>query len=1035
MGVGDVAHAQLAQLTERGLRFWGRRVVERSGRQEYLLSLALEGGMPLRLVERPDTHVGRFLLRLIQELRDFPCPNAPAMELAQRSRHVLPSALQNEQVILLSAELAAGVVLLQRKVRGEEDPYQALDDREPDWRERLPLDMHHKTAEKLLRSLIQAAREVSTNQRELNVTTRLLPWNQGYRLERAITLPRKLSHSWLSQLLTQQELPARLQLISLASDGTRQPLAMLTQRSSTEYLVETTHGASARLSGDSWLGPVLLSAWSGGQELGRYVLPRGEELGMLPWLFVPDLQAKEEGTWRLAGTGSGRFRVSEVLLALPEGAHLTVRVPGARWERLGQLVGGREVFRLQGCVQVALADMGVCQVDTGSDSEETQQCRLETEAQELLPGVVAYLGVPALRVRFATGFEQRRDSRELDYRPMGAKTWRRVDGACVGDVSLRYLSGGALLFQTRLRILPPGASLRAQPEGARQGRLCLRALGGASVKVPPAPHVHADVQVSGADTEILLRCDGEAPDFASIDVAWPGGQACSLQVPFPRQLVGFTDTSARPLRDGTLVPLDRLGRVRAFVRTSHLQASAVLEVAPGGTAQSLDPFFRLKIPLRCTAPGTLELNLGEIESALAKRLASFGDLDALYELRLRIRGGSESRPPLLRVGRYDLTLSPEWRMSQVRLAETDMAGMNGGAALAVEIRPLVHPVTPERELERVAPGTWLIPSDLAPGPWLVTGREGNWYRGRPLLWNVCSEGGGSEVPVLGPLQRAVCAPPQRRKAELDAALEALGSDANHPDWPTLLAYLRSLGELPPETFDAVRQLVDHPQTAVLALFLLSEPDRSRIWVGLEELPFQWPLVSARAWMDATRSWLDSASHLSPDLRATVEPMLHTRHGEVCKMAQSHFAGLEAVLQWVKGRMASSSSRSGTQTPPNGSPGVAMALRPVLEGELHQLRRLHADAPWPSVSNYYASIEEPLRGFPPTAQRHVFRPLQDIEESLPLLNAPVLAALAVVHDQRLSAATRFTLRTLREAHPTWFSFAFGYVASVCLGEVK
>jgi len=1035
LGVGDVPHAQLAQLTERGLRFWGRRVLERGGRQEYLLSLALEGGMPLRLVERPDTHVGRFLLRLIQELRDFPDPNTPALELAQRSRHVLPSALQNEQVLMLSAELAAGVVLLQRQVRGEEDPYQALDARVPDWRERLPLDLHHKTAEMLLRSLIQAAREVSASQGELKVTTRLLPWHQGYRLERAITLPRQLSQVGLAQLLKQGELPARLQLIALARDGTRQPLAMLTQRSATEYLVETSHGASARLSGDTWRGPVLLSAWSSGQELGRHVLPRGEDLGELPWLFVPDLQAKEEGTWRLAGTGSGRFRVPEVLMALPEGATLTERALGARWERLGQLVGGREVFRIQGSVQVALGDVGVCQVRTGADTDEAQQCRLEAEPRELLPGVVAYLGVPALRVSFATGLEQRRDSRELEYRPASAKTWRRVDGACVGDVNLRYLSDGALLFQIQARILPSGASLRSQPEGARQGRLRLSALGGATVKVPPVPHVHSNVQTPGTDTEILLRCDGEAPDSISLDVVWPSGQACSLRVPFPRQLVGFTDTSARPLQDGTLVPLERLGRVRALVRTSQLQASAELEAAPSGKAHHLDPFFRLKVPLHCISPGTLELNLGELESALAKRLASFGDLDAFYELRLRVRGASEPRPAVLRVGRYDLTLAPDREMSQVRLEERDLAGANVPETLAVELRPLIHPASPERELERVGPGAWRIPSDLGPGPWLVTGREGSWYRVRPLLWNVRSGGGESEEPVLGPLQRAVCVShPQRRKAELDAALEALGGDANHPDWPTLLTYLRSVGELPPETFDAVRQLVDHPRTAALALFHLSEPDRGRIWVWLEELPFQWPLVSARAWLEAARAWLGSASALSPALRASVEPMLHARYGDVCKMAQSHFAGLEAVLQWMKGRLVSSGLLPSSRTPSGVSPAVAAALRPALEEELRQLRRVHADAHWPSVSNYRSSIEEPLRGFPASAQRHVFPPLQDIAESLPLLNAPVLAALAVVYDRRLSAETRFALRTLRESHPSWFSFAFGYVASICLYEV-
>ncbi|HEX5745016.1 MAG TPA: STY4851/ECs_5259 family protein [Archangium sp.] len=1046
MGVGgEVPHAQLAQLTERGLRFWNRRVRERGGRQEYLLSLALEGGMPLRLVERPDTHVGRFLLRLIQEVRDFPEPNLPALELAQRSRHVLPTSLQNDTVLTLSAELAAGVVLLQRQVRGEEDPYQALDARVPDWRERLPLDLHHKTAEMLLRGLIQAAHEPVAGQGELKVTTRLLPWQQGYVLERAVSLPRRLSLSGLAHILKQAELPARLQLIALARDGTRLPLAMLTQLSDVEYLVETSHGTSVQLSGDTWIGPVLLSAWSSGQELGRHVLPRGEELGELPWLFVPDLQARAEGSWRLAGTGSGRFRVPELLVAVPKGAILTMRGPGAHWERLGPLVLEREVFRVHGGVEVVLADVGTCQVSTGAATDEAQHCRLETEPVELLPGVDGFLGVPALRVSFSTGVEQRRDKGELEYRSARTKTWQRVDGACLGDVHLRYVSGGALRFQTRALVLPSGASLQSHPEGARQGRLRIGGLGMAAVKVPPVPHVHADVQTLGTGSEVLLRCDGEAPDHVLLDVSWPGGQSCSLQVPFPRQLVGFTDTSARPLQDGTLVPLERLGRVRALVRTSQLQASAELDAAPGGTAHHLDPFFRLKVPLRSISPGTLELNLGELESALAKRLASFGGLDAFYELRLRVRGASDMRPAVLRVGRYDLRLTPDREASVVRLADDDLAGAAAPEALSVEFRPLIHPAAPERALERVGPRTWRVPADLAPGPWLVTGREGGWYRARPLLWSVRSGGEESGAPVLGPLQRAVCVShPQRRKTELDAALEALGGDANHPDWPTLLTYLRSVGQLPPETFDAVRQLVDHPRTATLALFHLSEPDRGRVWVGLEELPFQWPLVPARAWLEAARAWLGSASAFTPELRASLELMLRERYEDVCRGAQSRFAGLEAVLQWVgkqlmpparEGRRIVGRDPSLVRKRPGPAPAVAEPLRLALDDELRQLRRVHADVPWPSVSNYGSSFEAPLRRFSASAQRYIFAPLQGIAESLPLLNAPVLAALSVVYDQRLPAETQFALRTLRELHPSWFSFAFGYVASICLNEEK
>ena len=105
----------------------------------------------------------------------------------------------------------------------------------------------------------------------------------------------------------------------------------------------------------------------------------------------------------------------------------------------------------------------------------------------------------------------------------------------------------------------------------------------------------------------------------------------------------------------------------------------------------------------------------------------------------------------------------------------------------------------------LAPGRWEFdPGGRAAGPWMILGRDGDWNRMRPLLWEVP----GKEDQILlerfqpkagGALATAVCiSNPDDRARALDELLVALADDCGHEDWHQIYAFLHRFRGLPRE---------------------------------------------------------------------------------------------------------------------------------------------------------------------------------------------------------------------------------------------
>jgi hypothetical protein len=104
----------------RGLNAWRRELLLNADERLYLVTLACEGGLPLRILEDDDARVTRFFRELLREHETF--PNADLSMLARRSMdRALPKTLRNHVVGDLASRLIRSVAAIRRDFARREE--------------------------------------------------------------------------------------------------------------------------------------------------------------------------------------------------------------------------------------------------------------------------------------------------------------------------------------------------------------------------------------------------------------------------------------------------------------------------------------------------------------------------------------------------------------------------------------------------------------------------------------------------------------------------------------------------------------------------------------------------------------------------------------------------------------------------------------------------------------------------------------------------------------------------------------------------
>ena len=430
-------YALIHAWVERGLRHFKRDVLKnRRGDRQFLVTLACEGGLPLRLLHHQSAHLRRYFHELLTTYhRERHQPVCDVSDIAQQvAARFLPGSLRHEVVFKLSGELIQSVVKLQEEVGEAADPIASLDDTHPQWRQDLPLPVEDDTVETLLRNLVGEAKTLAQTERQ-RWRWRCFLVRQGefWSVEQYLELPHTVTGASLQAWSGWRDIPARLRVLLHTCEGV-DVVALLTLLQGDDaqaiYRCEGLRTHGVRLIGNQAVAGARLWLSHGHEEI-ELPMVGGQELGPLPWVFV-----ERGGQWEWCGEGSVRSRDGSVCVLVPDaGSRL-------RGEGTYELIGKapdlqRSLYQVTGDVEWEHPELGTCQVQCASQEASEERYLLRgNRLLSVLNMTPPFLGMPELCVIGPDEFTRRMDQGTLEWPPLEApeSVWHTNAAACAGRV-------------------------------------------------------------------------------------------------------------------------------------------------------------------------------------------------------------------------------------------------------------------------------------------------------------------------------------------------------------------------------------------------------------------------------------------------------------------------------------------------------------------------------------------------------------------------------------------------------------------------
>ena len=1051
----DLPRQRIYPLVFKGLRYWKRQILRAGGANEFLVTLACEGGLPLKLLQKEGARLRNYFRALLREYQVFGPRGGEPAEIAARVSSYLPRSLRHEVVYQLSGSLVEKVWELQVSLGETSSPIEDLDRRDPQWRDRLPLVLSEETARALLNNLVtEAIVLASQSARELKVQCHLKKVDGQYQLIRTIRLPTSLDNKTLAGLLgkTTREVPYRLELYLQAPKGP-DLIALLTRRTIGEegiFAVEIPKGRVPAMEGMAACSSIRLYA-----KAERHVFPireirGGGYLSELPWVFVAKKDDPSDLTF--IGEGTVRTRFPDAYIAIETNVLVNAEDGGAA-EVFGLVPEvNRLLIRVSGTVSFQSGE-NVSRIRTGAIQDEFYQYILE--GNFLSTGAydsAVYLGFPRLSCYTETGIRRRILDSEIQWAMRGSgHIWRSLSEESFGPISIRHSARGEIKYLAHVEVVPVTSQVKFVPGADNySGVVCLEGFHRPEVGVTPQAGLHIDIsQDSGSDIyEVKVLAAGEPPPSFAVNLRWFRGGEITLSLPFPARGGRFLGRDGMPLGSSGVVHVDRLGGVVAQILVPHPNKKYLVEGALKARDIPIELANALWLRERMTevTPGRHELDLRILQGSCRLMFAMTEDLDAEILVSLYSET-SEQLPRRLRVAQYEGFLEIDEEAGNVILPDEEAKRVGADAIAALELRafPMWNPAAEQELLSRVNGHCWYFdPEKRQPGPWLITGWDGDWCRLRPHCWMVPAistldsiDGENSVIQEGLSLEEAVkLSDTETRATVIDAIVTRIASDPNAPDWELVDCYIDHLIHLPPTTFDVVSRLARNPGAAALSILRARDDRFDSVWTSLEKLPFSWALIPVSSWVKAAslryKAARDALVPLASELGSEIEPILDSLFQTFCTQAPLRIPGMQCIAEIIRERVLGRPREECRYLQLAVSSQGSQFFQGLQEEAKQGLLQSHSSEQWPGGGG----IEDWMsrqNGVPIELKRLKYDAAGVIFYRAAVLNAPICAAVAAVCGIQMPRELLFHVRRIREFDAAWFDAAYGCALAMSIAH--
>lgn len=972
-----IPHNRRRNLVEVGLNYWKRSLIKSETATEFLLTIAIEGGISAHVISE---YGSSWLAEYLRKLMRFALADGNRDHVrgfAGDMSNEIRISFRQDGFIDLCCELILKLVEWKRVAdQGPPgvDPLSFLDARHPDWKDSLPIYMpadDDRIARRLLSGLlVEKAGPVAGS----GITVdRYLKFEAGiWRPAIALTADGEVSPGKLPGVSSARRwkaipsgqlanyLPSQIALFEPPTeDQQKWRVRSLTPLDSLLVGMPLAHTVTVNLTSGSEVSPI---AWPGGA---------GVTSPVLSFLPIEVAEGDAPKTLRLIKTGSTSLPASKIYVLVPrewravpaEGTE-----PGPVWNAedggvLHEVTGtiyfmkpgaaAGERYRIEANMDARQESLILSSAGEVSIHSEDG---IETLAGPVTLGILSEgaTRAPAPEELLIRSVDDR-------WRPI---TDRKITAPGAYEISWRDPEADIQLERRRIAIVPSGGRIVGEMISAQEGRIVHEQLPGWRVDVTSEM-----TALKKTEGELQFTMSGKPRYRIEALLHPPMGRPFRISVPMKVREAAIILADGSVVSGGQTVDVTALrGAVAASPHATTLTLSSRTD-----RSNSMQFRFAGEFPLAALKPAVQEM------------MAPMNDQDAMLELEFL----GETRIPI--------------RLRKYRYARPIMVG---GAVVfsenfsALPVAKMVLQPAKEHLLQRKPDGSFEIP-DWCHGPCLVYLRDGPDIVARPLVVNRPMR----DNPTT-PLQAALAQTEYiRLKVEVGAALDDL-SEGNLPssDVRLLVDMAVNLNGMPATGFVALQELASRPKALLRLLLSAPAQDRQALWALQQELPFLWLALPSTAWSQVLMSESDALqaalSEVPDDVRL---PMIMT-----------HLMGLREKLVEIEPALDSVFVRAGFP------PLEKQSLDVVLQGFV-QSQRMHDDETQTPVRRnpVLEDLKKSAISLPEDFHRFSF-------EEFECMAAPAALAAIAAGRLNLSATTELIVRkTLRE-HAHFVSCAYPHL---------
>lgn len=1031
----ELSPAQRSRMVASGCRYWRRPILMNAQGHMFLGTIAVEGGLPLQLVTDPNSKLAYYFEQVIQDFGKYALSTPDSLAIAKAHDHHIAASFRNDSVYSVVGKIAEAIFCLadQHDLGNQEEPLIYLDAVEPNWVDRLPLNIEHNVAKSLLDRALGKAIVV---QRKMPETIRLLrslkPQHHkhaftvddigevevNYVCSLELTLRSRINTLYIQQLFNMASLPERFSLFAVGKKPLLVAKAFRPKNAPDRYLVDVLENQlpadwfSCEIKlmvkdghGDTWSAPVIGGSSASDEE---------------PWVFI-----EKEEQWFFAGAGDVICEESKAIVVTRQGS--IVERDSEQYHPFGSSASedNRELTVLQGAGQY---NVGSYQVVLGGERLQSKEYVWQGE---VLPFQTtpqkSFVGIPKLFELNEQGVRTPIQESSVQWYDRDRQQWAPLSSLPMGQSEVRYSNQSGVKKHFRIASVPSDFKVNLLPTtDVSKGRIILSTSNSPLVSLAEGSQDQVEMKVSPTEQTIVLELSATnsyPPAYIDLEIWWQDKpKSIEIRVPFPSKGVCLLDSKQQKVDSHCEILVDHLSSYELYGcgLDGEIEVLFSLKAKDIRGAFARSAFY--KTVLSSVDDMSAGLSLSAFRSNIQSLFALSTSLDAKVKMEVMHYGHEVFAVGL---AMYQLSLTPQRSTSHVILSSEANSYLENVAAINLFTVPLGQPdQTPiPLRFESIDDSNsycWHMPDEeLDPGAWLVYCDELK-FGIRPLMWTkdlqLLSDPKGVFEAAAG-IGRST----DRIRAFSDAAKE-LAADFSSLEWK----YVRSLlafNYVPLTTFDLWRGASQKPEFMLALLLQANKSEIEAIWQMDTKFPLLWTSLDIQQSIKVVRAYYE---YLLERLGGEgMEELVQDRIMKKLSEIESFFPSLSSLIQLLGVKIAFNLEKPFIEV------GDYTAQLRAIRGQLAQ-RKCENEWPCHNANDVFGQV-----------LRRVHRQIVelcltgDYSFKNNVMNAPVLLALATAGhaDLRMTPEVVHAMREYHRFDETYFDDAFNLTQKLIIGLLK